>query len=55
MQKLTQDESEERGLGYDPQYTGQTLVDKGFVIPGSHEQVFEQTSQLYCEVAPRKQ
>ena len=31
------DESRNRGLGYDPQYTRQTLVDKGFVIPGSHK------------------
>ena len=31
------DEGEKRGLGYDPQYTGQTLVDKGFVTPGSHK------------------
>ena len=32
-----QDESEKRDLGHDPQYTRQTLVNKGFVIPGSHK------------------
>ena len=45
-------ESEKRGPGCDPQYTGQTLVNKGFVIPGSDKRVLEQTSQSYCETAP---
>ena len=47
-----QDESEKRSPGHDPQYTGQTLLNKGLVIPGSHKRVFEQTSQSYSEVAP---
>ena len=46
------DESGKRDLGHDPQYTGQTLINKGFIIPGSHKRVLEQTSQLYREVAP---
>ena len=32
-----QDESEKRDLGHYPQYTGQTLVNKRFAIPGSHK------------------
>ena len=46
------DESEKRSSGHDPQHIGQTLVNKEFVIPGSHKQVLEQTSQSYSEVAP---
>ena len=33
----SRDENEKRNQGYDPQYTGQTPVNKRFVIPGSHK------------------
>ena len=49
---IPRDESEKRSPGCDPQYIGQTLVNKEFVIPGSHKRVIEQTSQSYSEVAP---
>ena len=47
-----QDESEKRSPGCDPQHIGQTLVNKEFVILGSHKRVIEQTSQSYSEVVP---
>ena len=46
------DESEKRSPGHDPQYTGQTLINRGLVISGSHKGVLEQTPQSYCEVVP---
>ena len=46
------DESEKRSPGCDPQHIEQTLVNKEFVIPGSHKRVIEQTSQSYSEGVP---
>ena len=49
----SREENERRKQGNDPQYTGQTPVNKRLVNQESHKQVFEQTPQLYHEVASR--
>ena len=45
------DENKKRNQGYDPQYTRQTPENKRLVTLGSHKRAFQQTPQLYCEVA----